>query len=78
VVILQGVIGLQKITSQPVQFEITQPTRDAVSEWIREAELGQDDYLFPLCIHDSPHIVTPHRGLWVTKIGLNPSEHGTH
>ncbi len=37
---------MQQKTSRPVQFEITQPTRDAVSNWIKEAKLGQDDYLF--------------------------------
>jgi len=43
---------MQQKTSRPVQFEITQPTRDAVSEWIKEAKLGQDDYLFPSGIHE--------------------------
>ncbi len=49
---------MQQKTSRPVQFEITQATRDAVSDWIKEAKLGQDDYLFPSRIHDSPHIGT--------------------
>ena len=34
---------MQQKTSRPVQFEITQPTRDAVSDWVRDAKLGQDD-----------------------------------
>ena len=45
---------MQQKTSRPAQFEITQPTRDAVGEWIKEAKLGQDDYLYPSRIHDSP------------------------
>jgi integrase len=49
---------MQQKTSRPVQFEITQATRGAVSDWIREAKLGQDNYLFPSRIHDSPHIGT--------------------
>lgn len=73
---------MQQKTSRPVQFEITQPTRDAVSEWIKEARLEQDDYLFPSRIHDSPHIGTRQYARivdsWVTEIGLNPSEYGTH
>ena len=73
---------LQQKTSRPVQFEITQPTRDAVSDWIKEAKLGQDDYLFPSRIHDSPHIGTRQYARivdsWVSEIGLNPSEYGTH
>ena len=46
-------IVMQQKTSQPVQFEITPPTREAVTEWIKEAELANDDYLFPSRIHDS-------------------------
>lgn len=73
---------MQQKTSRPVQFEITQATRDAVSDWIKEAKLGQDDYLFPSRIHDSPHIGTRQYARivdsWVSEIGLNPSEYGTH
>ncbi|MDR3454758.1 MAG: tyrosine-type recombinase/integrase [Rhodoferax sp.] len=73
---------MQQKTSRPVQFEITQPTRDAVSDWIKDANLGQDDYLFPSRIHESPHIGTRQYARivdsWVTEIGLNPSEYGTH
>ena len=73
---------MQQKTSRHVQFEITQPTRDAVSDWIREANLGQDDYLFPSRIHKSPHIGTRQYARivdsWVTEIGLNPSKYGTH
>ncbi len=73
---------MQQKTSRPVQFEITQPTRDAVSNWIKEAKLGQEDYLFPSRIHASPHIGTRQYARivdsWVTEIGLNPSEYATH
>ena len=72
---------MQPKTSRPVQFEITQATRDAVSDWIKEAKLGQDDYLSPSRIHDSPHIGTRQYARivesWVSEIGLNPSEYGT-
>jgi integrase len=73
---------MQQKTSGPVQFEITQATRDAVSDWIKESKLGQNDYLFPSRIHDSPHIGTRQYARivdsWVAEIGLNPSEYGTH
>jgi integrase len=73
---------MQQKTSRPVQFEITQPTRDAVSDWIKEAKLGNDDYLFPSRIHESPHLGTRQYARivdsWVTEIGLNPCEYGTH
>ncbi len=73
---------MQQKTSRPVQFEITQPPREAVSEWIKEAELGQDAYLFRSHIHESPHIGTRQYARivdsWVTEMGLNPSDYGTH
>ena len=73
---------LQQKTSLQVQFEITESTRDSVSDWIKEAKLGQDDYLFPSRIHDSPHIGTRQYARivdsWVSEIGLNPAEYGTH
>ena len=75
-------IIMQQKTSQPVQFEITQPTRDAVSDWIKDAKLGSDDYLFPSRIHDSPHLGTRQYARmldsWITEIGLDPAEYGTH
>lgn len=73
---------MQQKTSRPVQFEITQATRDAVSDWIKEAKLGQDDYLFLSRIHNPSHIETrqyaPIVDPWVSEIELNPSEYGTH
>ncbi len=51
-------IVLQQKTSLPVQFEITQPTREAVGAWVKEANLHADDYLFPSRVHDAPHLGT--------------------
>ena len=75
-------IILQQKTSQPVHFEITQPTRDAIGEWMREAALTTDDFLFPSRSHDSPHLGTRQYARilhsWVKEIGLDPSAYGTH
>lgn len=75
-------IVMQQKTSQPVQFEITQPTRDAVAEWIKEAELANDDYLFPSRVHGSPHLGTRQYARildsWIEEIGLDPTAYGTH
>ncbi len=46
---------MQQKTQRPVQFEITEPTRESVTAWIRHAELHASDFLFPSRIHDSPH-----------------------
>ncbi len=75
-------IVLQQKTSQPVQFEITQPTRDAIGEWMKEAALTPDDFLFPSRLHDSPHLGTRQYArildTWVKEIGLDPTAYGTH
>jgi len=38
---------LQQKTSRPVQFEITEPARTAVSAWIARSKLKAEDFLFP-------------------------------
>jgi hypothetical protein len=49
---------MQHKTKQPVQFEITATTREAVDAWIQYAGLKSEDYLFSSRLHDSPHIST--------------------
>lgn len=75
-------IVLQQKTSLPVQFEITQPTREAVGAWVKEAILGADDYLFPSRVHDVAHIGTRQYARivdsWIEEIGLDPAAYGTH
>ena len=36
----------QQKTSRPVQFEITPPTKDAGTAWVKEAKLVNDDFFF--------------------------------
>lgn len=75
-------IVMQQKTAQPVQFEITSPTRDAVTEWTKEASLTNDDYLFPSRVHESPHWGTRQYARildsWIEEIGLDPAAYGTH
>ena len=40
-------IVMQQKTQRPVQFEITEPTRDSVTAWIECAGLHSENYLFP-------------------------------
>jgi len=42
--VLQRAIVLQQKTSRPVQFEITEQTRQAVAEWITQAQLKPNGY----------------------------------
>jgi integrase len=51
-------IVMQQKTQRPVQFEITEPTRKAISAWIRLAALKTEDYLFPSRWQRSPHLST--------------------
>lgn len=73
---------VEQKTSLPVQFEITPPTRDAVAEWIKEANLANDDFLFPSRIRESPHFGTRQYARildsWIEEIGLDPTAYGTH
>jgi len=45
-------IIMQRKTHRPVQFEITEPTRDAVAAWISKANLKPEQFLFPSRIHE--------------------------
>ncbi|MEQ1515413.1 MAG: tyrosine-type recombinase/integrase [Usitatibacteraceae bacterium] len=78
----QRAIVMQQKTGRPVQFEITEPTREAVSAWIKKAELQPNDFLFPNRIQLSPHLGTRQYarivGSWVQSIGLDVSCYGTH
>ncbi len=73
---------MQQKTHQPVQFEITEQTREAISNWIEKAGLKSDDYLFKSRFKTSPHISTRQYARivehWVKTIGLDPTEYGTH
>ncbi|MDV7212490.1 tyrosine-type recombinase/integrase [Azotobacter beijerinckii] len=75
-------IVMQQKTQRPVQFEITEQTRDAVGNWIRHAMLRTEDFLFPSRLHDSDHLSTRQYARivdgWVTAIGLDPTAYGTH
>jgi integrase len=63
-------------------IEVTEQTRNAVAEWIRQAKLKSEDFLFPSRIHGSPHITTRQYARivekWVASIGLDPADYGTH
>ena len=73
---------MQQKTGQPVQFEITEQTRDSISNWINSAELMSDDYLFKSRNRSSCHLSTRQYARlvdnWVRAIGLDPGEYGTH
>jgi site-specific recombinase XerC len=75
-------IVVQQKTSRPVQFEITEPTRTALADWIRLSSLASDDFLFPSRVRVSPHLSARQYARivdsWVEEIGLDPAAYGTH
>jgi integrase len=77
----RGII-VQKKTGRPVQFEITEQTRAALSKLIHRHYLRSGDYLFPSRLAGSPHLSTRQYARivqdWVRSIGLNPATYGTH
>jgi len=75
-------IILQSKTQRPVRFEIADQAREAVQQWLDEANLRSGQYLFPSRIRNDEHITTRQyaRRLrrWIGEIGLNPMDYGTH
>lgn len=80
--VLSRVNVVQQKTGRPVQFEITELTRESLNRWIGHAGLTSSDYLFPSREKASPHLSTQqyrHRlRVWIESIGLDPSAYGTH
>jgi integrase len=73
---------MQQTTKRPVQFELTQQTRESVMKWVNHAGLGANDYLFKSRVRRSEHISTRQYARivesWVSEIGLDPVDYGTH
>ena len=75
-------IIMQQKTQRPVQFEMTEQTREAVTGWIQHARLKPEGFLFPSRVHSSPHLSTRQyarivRG-WIREIGLDAAAYGNH
>ncbi len=75
-------IVMQQKTSRPVQFEITESTRTALTDWIRLSGLASEHFLFPSRVRASPHLsIREYARIvdsWVEDIGLDPAAYGTH
>tara|TARA_B100000315_G_C14523929_1_gene562897 strand:- start:741 stop:1361 length:621 start_codon:yes stop_codon:yes gene_type:complete len=72
----------QRKTGRPVQFEITEQTREALSAWITISRRQSGDYLFPSRTDGADHLSTRQYARlvsrWVTLIGLDAKLYGTH
>jgi len=73
---------MQQKTGRPVQFEITDQTREAVSAWIEKRGHAPYQFLFPSRLRRFDHISTRQYARlvksWVARIGLDPAIYGTH
>ncbi len=73
---------VQRKTKKPIRFELPEQTRDALEAWIARARLSLGGYLFPSRMTGSPHLSTRQYArivkAWVTLIGLEPADYGTH
>ena len=79
--IARRAIILQRKTQRPVQFELTDQTRESLATWIAKADLKPEQYLFPSRLRASPNLSTRQYARivdrWVSSIGLDPTTYGT-
>jgi integrase len=72
----------QKKTGRPVRFELTEPTREAVDEYLKSHCRRSGDFLFPGRGPEGRHLTTRQYARllarWIGSTGLNPCLFGTH
>ena len=81
VVALDRATVRQRKTGQPVRFELTEPTRDAVDDYIKSGGKKPGDFLFSGRHGDASISTRQYARLvwaWIAKIGIDPKFFGTH
>ena len=72
----------QKKTGRPVQFEITEQSRQAVDAYLQSTGRKPGQFLFVGRGDDSGHLTTRQYarlvGEWIASIDLDPLKYGTH
>ena len=72
----------QKKTGRPVQFEITEHTRQAIDAFLRVTGRKSGQFLFAGRRDQPGHLTTRQYarlvGDWIESIGLDPLKYGTH
>lgn len=73
---------IQQKTGRPVQFEIMTEARNSLTKWLERRRGTINDYVFPSRIDYLGHLSTRQYARlvdeWVTTIGLDKREYGTH
>jgi len=72
----------QKKTGRPVRFELTEPTRESIDAYLKDAGKQPGDFLFPGPMHADRCMTTRQYARlvsqWIGAIGLDASFFGTH
>lgn len=80
--IRQRAIVCQQKTGRPVQFELLEPARTSLLEWLERRGGSLDDFVFSSRTDHSDHISTRQYARlvdeWVTAIGLRREDYCTH
>jgi integrase len=73
---------IQQKTTRPVQFEIMAEARKSLLAWLERRKGSLNDFVFPSRVDYMGHISTRQYARlldeWVSTVGLNKSEYGTH
>ncbi len=74
-------IVMQRKTHRPVQFEITEATRESLEAWVSRCDLRSSNFLFPGRDQESHLSVRQYSRIvkgWASCLGLDQSRYGTH
>ena len=81
-VLRQRATVVQQKTRRPVPFELTEPTRVALTAWLERRGDRDDDWLFPSRTVPGAHLSTRQYARlldrWLRLIDLEPRAYGTH
>jgi integrase len=73
---------IQSKTGRPVQFEVTEQTRNSIHAWLQLRGNHPPEYLFTSRLHPLGHLSRRQYARlvdeWVALIGLDPRAYGTH
>lgn len=80
--IRQRATVIQQKTGKPVQFELLDPARTSLLDWLERRGGSLNDFVFPSRADHSDHISTRKYARlvdeWVTAIGVRRENYGTH
>jgi integrase len=73
---------IQQKTRRPVQFELLEPARNSLRDYLERRGGSSDEFVFPSRTDRSAHISTRQYARlvdeWVSAIGLRSQDYGTH